>query len=231
MKREHFDTHLKSSIFLGMVVASIGFFLGVAFLLNKDPSRLSRSVFAEAQGNIEALVEEGLRPVYLLPIQDRGGDSFAAKRAAFIDGGAPAIEISEAEVNAWLRKNFTPMDDPSIKERPFAILPSVPKVSFHEGYLQILMDLKVMVSGEEYSAIFSALGEFSEAEGAWSFTASNAAFANARVPGAEFSASFMVDFFKSVFGAAPEYQAVQGLWSNLSLVEVYSGALRLQKAQ
>ena len=231
MKKDYFDTYLKSTIFLGMVVGSMGFFTAVGYLLNKDPTPLSRSVFAEVQGNVETLVTEAPRPVYLLPIQDCGVDGFARKRDAFVAGQIPLLELTEAEVNAWLCKNFTPMDDPSIKERPFALLPSLPKVSFYERYLQLLMDLKVMVSGEEYSAVFSATGEVSERNGVWKLTASEGAFANARFPGADILASFVADFFKAVFVAAPEYKAVQEFWSDLSLVEISNGVVRIHRAQ
>ncbi|MGB0371433.1 MAG: hypothetical protein ACPGN3_08785 [Opitutales bacterium] len=229
MKQEHFDSHFKASFAVGMMVAMLGFLLGVYYLLQTAPTRLSPSVFAEADRNTQSLVEEGPIPLYILPYQDRGGDSFTAKRDAFVAGNSDVLELSEAELNAWLRDNFTPANDPSISERPFALLPAVPKVSLQEDYMQIIMDLTVSMSGDEHSGLFTALGSFEKVGNQWSFNTTDSAVASARVPGGALLANTFIDFFKSVFAAAPEYQQVQEFWGQVSEIELTPGSIRITR--
>lgn len=226
MKIEHFDQHIKTSIAIGSFLAFMGVWLGVAYLMKKAPERLSPSVFAEAGRNVESLVEGGPMPVFVLPVMDRGGDSFRGKRDLFFKGEVTQVEFSEAEINAWLAANFTPAKDPNIGDRPIALLPSVPKVSLQEGYMQVAMNLDLVLAGEEMSGIFTAQGALVKGSGSWKMNAENAAIASARIPGGGIAASTLVDIFKAVFSAAPEYQSLAEVLNGVASIEITPGLIR-----
>lgn len=229
MKKEHFDSNLMLSFTLGFMVAIVGCGLGIFFLVKEAPKRLSPAVFAEAQMDVDNLVEEGPAPVFILPIRDRGGESFIAKRDAFISGQSPVLEFTEPEINAWLRANFTPVNDPSMNERPFVLLPSVPKLSLQEGYLQIVMDLTVLLSGDQHTGIFTAKGNFQKIGDRWAFDTKESAIASARIPGGGVVGNTFIDVFKSIFSAAPEFQEVSGVWEQVRDIELLPGLIRISK--
>lgn len=161
---EEQDATLGGALFLAALVALLGAVLGFIFLASVPP-KAYQSV-EELQAFLEKSSESSLLDASYFEGPVARSRSWEQKRSALLEGSGVTVELSSAEINAWLASKFRQAAPPvseEDEESSVMILPGVPNLFIDADagfFLNIPAD--VSIYGSEHSWMVVAQGHFTD---------------------------------------------------------------------
>ncbi|MCH2154492.1 MAG: nuclear transport factor 2 family protein [Opitutales bacterium] len=216
------------SVLLGVVTAGMGGMIAFAYLIDDVPKTLSPKDVAEMKAAAAEDGEDevgGPTLVYILPKRDSGGGQYLPKRDALINGTLSELVITEAEINAWLRANFSPQSQEDDEGGIVTLKPEVPQVALTQGEVQVVMYLDSQAMDRRARLAVVGRGTFVQKGNNWKFAYHHLSVSQGRIP---FIGGVIAQAFGAVFQKAPEGEALSEVWDEISSIEVHEGELWIQ---
>jgi hypothetical protein len=227
---EEKDSSLAGIVFIGIILAGLGAFLGFLFLASVAPT--SYKSVAALQAHLEKNPAPKLleRSYFEGPISRDG--SWEQKRDAFLNGSDTTVELSAGEINAWLSAKFrqpssaAPAGDE--EEADILVLPGVPNcfIDADEGFF-LNLPTEVTIYGSAHDCLIVAQGHFSAApQAAFQLDALHAN--DAAIPLLGGLGDQLVGALLQAYSLTDEFVVFQEAWKKVESVELVADTIRLK---
>ncbi len=226
---EEKDPSLAGIIFIGVILASLGAFLGFLFLASVAPKSYKSA--AELQDYLEKNPEPKLLEQSYFEGPISRSRSWEKKREVLLNGSDTMVELSAAEINAWMSAKFRqPSSSAPAGEKAsdILILPGVPNffIDAAEGVF-LNLPTEVTIYGSAHDCLIVAQGHF--AAGPQAVFQLDALRANdAAIPLLGGLGDQLVGALLQAYSQTDEFAAFQAAWQKVESVELVADTIRLK---
>ena len=227
-KQKEEGPSLSGVVVSAILLALIGAFLGF-LLLASVPPKSFKSV-ADLNDYLEKNPEAKLLDVSYFEGPVSRDRSWEQKREALLNGSATTVELTAAEINAWMSAKFRkPSAAPAGEdEAGIVILPGVPNffIDASEGVF-LNLPTKVTIYGSAHDCMMIAQGHFSAGSQA-EFQMDALRVNDAAIPVVGGLGGELVEALLQAYSQTDEFVAFQAAWKKVESVEVVADTIRLK---
>ena len=226
---EEKDATLGGALFLGALVALLGALLGFMFLASVQP-KAYQSV-EELQAFLEKTSEPSLLQASYLEGPVSRSRGWEQQRDALLNGRELTVELSAAEINAWMASKFRQSGSPASEDEEgtgVMILPGVPNlfIDADEGFfLNIPADVSIYGSAHTWMVI--AQGHFTDGLQV-KFEVDALHVNGAAIPVAGGLADRFLGALFQAYSQTEEFVALEKGWAKVESVELVEDTIRLK---
>ncbi len=225
---EEKDATLGGALLLGALVALIGALLGFMFLASVQP-KAYKSV-EELQAFLEKNSDPSLLQASYLEGPVSRSRGWEQKRDALLNGRERAVELSSAEINAWMASEFRQSGSPAseAEESGIMILPGVPNlfIDADEGFF-LNVPADVSIYGSAHSWMVVAQGHFTDGLQV-NFEVDVLHVNGAAIPVVGGLADRILAALFQAYSQTDEFIAFEKAWTKVESVELVEDTARLK---
>ena len=227
-KTEEDEATLGGALILGALVALLGALLGFMFLASVQPK--SYQSVEELQAFLEKTSDSSLLQSSYLQGPVSRSRGWEQKRDALLNGEALTVELSSAEINAWMSSKFSKSGSrPSDEDEGSGvmILPGVPNVFIDTDqgfFLNVPAD--VSIYGSTHNWMVVAKGHFTDGLQV-RFEVETLHVNGAAIPALGGLAKRFLGALFQAYSQTDEFLAVEKAWTKVESVELVDDTIHL----
>ena len=210
-------------------MAVVGLVIGVLYLASFPALGMSSKL--EVTRFVEGKAKSESRPGETfffrgLSLQSR---AWELKRLALFNGEASAVELSHAELNAWLEYQFRPVAVPAATESQtnLLIIPGVPNVYMGTEIVYLSFPTKLVLYGSRHDYTIICAFKIMDIAGVNQFRLVSLNIESAGIPFAGYLGQKIVDTLLQAYSGSDEFASMQNAWARVDSVRQFEGGIRL----
>lgn len=217
-------------ILIGICMAVLGALGAFAFLVSFPAKTFSSLNDRRAYEESTDLSQPKPGDAFLYVGGEDRGTGWQAKRESFL-AASGVVEITAAELNAWMRSVFRPQPAPKGDDAPkVLIIPGVPNFFVANGetlYLSLPTELSFFGVNRKYTMF--AKGHLASGPDA-EFVVDACYLNSARIPEQAGLAKRVIGNLMQAFSGSEEYAEIREAWAQVESVELVDNGMRLRFA-
>ena len=221
------DPSLLGVVFFALLFALIGSVSGFTLLASIRPEPFSS--VAEFESEMEKNSEKRLLNAYYFKGPTSSLDNWVLKREILLNSNSTTVELTDAEINAWIAKKFDFVQTPlsQKKKLKLVIIPGLPNffINTAEG-IHFSMKLEVVIQGQIIRSQILGKGHFS-GENPVGFQLSELRLNEASIPFPAKLSDRLLDLLVKSLNDNEEFIALKEAWQKVNSVEVIENGIRL----